>query len=1126
MGWWFAGIDVRKAYGCALVALPLVLNLASIASVEAHATSSSGVVVDSVDAGFPADKAGLTAGDEIFRIRSKSAPDEEGLSVRDPFDVLEAEYLFSWKGPVVVDFRRNGNVHRTQMIAGEWRLHTKPLLTSSDPIELNLNVLSIKKEDLPGFCDNTEQLASKLDKDGEFRKGAWVRWRCAELAGEVRDWQRSDGSIEHAVLALNMAPNIAGAVWLARGRQSLRLREFAHAKRAVESVGKLAGLDFPLAVQSRTLRAELAWFDSQYAGVIADTDVLLRECGKRCSGNLLEAAIQNVRGLAFRKENLFGDAERSYKRAIEIRSGMIPGALETAEVRGNYAMLLRALGESAAALAEQRTAVKTAKRLAPRSLRLSWLLNNLALIHWSRGDFLEADTTLHEALSIQEQQVPDSFDIAVSMQNMATFAVEKGDFLSAKELAEKSLLLFQRVAAPSNEGLGVAYNQHGDILGMLGKFDSAEAEYRRAIDFWERVAPGSDRHAYTIHNLGRIAEMRGDKLTAKKYFKAAVDVRARSQPESQFEAHDLVSLGSAEKDLDELSPAREHLQRAIDIYARSAPQSGDYARALHAFGQLLQKEGKSVQATSLLCQAEHILDLQRQRVSASHESQAQYAAKFAEIPRDCSEAQIKAGDVKSAFEVIEASRARALREHMLFRDEVSASALPAALKSRRGDLYESRAQLEGDLAGARPEERESVERKLVTLMREEQAWLGDVRSRAPRYAALLEARKTDLSRIQTSLPRGTAALSYLLGEHGTYAFVLSGKDHQLDVIKIDVSQTDIERIALDLRTRILRREPMSTFEAVLRRDYDLLIRPVEKLLASDTRLLIVPDKGMQLVPFAALQDAAGQFVADRWSIAVSPSVSSAIESSRDRDDSVHGQLLAVGVAAPHSLLIDAVLGELPVLPNAEREANLVAEAYGRSHARVVLGKEATESIIRASAETATILHVAAHAYFDSQRPIETALLLNPDASSIESGDDGVVHAWEVMAHWHLKRASLVVLSACDTAAGKELANEGLVGLARAFQFAGAETVVATLWPIADEPTSSLMKDMYERIVVNDYVTDALRQAQRLARAGQRSSSSVVVRGAGALADSSHSAESTDLGHPYYWAGFEVLGTLP
>jgi len=170
--------------------------------------------------------------------------------------------------------------------------------------------------------------------------------------------------------------------------------------------------------------------------------------------------------------------------------------------------------------------------------------------------------------------------------------------------------------------------------------------------------------------------------------------------------------------------------------------------------------------------------------------------------------------------------------------------------------------------------------------------------------------------------------------------------------------------------------------------------------------------------------------------------------------------------------------------------------------------------VKRVAPQAQILHFAAHAVADQASPLESYITL---ASRQRAGaENGYLQAWEVMMQMRL-RAHLVVLSACDTAGGREAAGEGMLGLTHAFHYAGAPQVMASLWPVSDQATAQLMRSFYQRISLGESSDAALRTAQLEMLHGEERSwfnrlfSPEVVEPRRAWQ------------HPYYWAGFQLSG---
>jgi CHAT domain-containing protein len=176
--------------------------------------------------------------------------------------------------------------------------------------------------------------------------------------------------------------------------------------------------------------------------------------------------------------------------------------------------------------------------------------------------------------------------------------------------------------------------------------------------------------------------------------------------------------------------------------------------------------------------------------------------------------------------------------------------------------------------------------------------------------------------------------------------------------------------------------------------------------------------------------------------------------------------------------------------------------YGARRSKVYVGVAAREERVKAEANSARILHFATHGIFNDASPMYSHVLLSQAADNPQQ--DGLLEAWELL---NLElNAELVVLSACETARGKVGAGEGLIGLTWALFVAGCPTTVASQWKVLDVSTKTLMVEFHRRLRSETgdhraklWKAEALRQAQ-LALLRRR-----------------------EYRHPFYWAGFAVIG---
>ena len=182
------------------------------------------------------------------------------------------------------------------------------------------------------------------------------------------------------------------------------------------------------------------------------------------------------------------------------------------------------------------------------------------------------------------------------------------------------------------------------------------------------------------------------------------------------------------------------------------------------------------------------------------------------------------------------------------------------------------------------------------------------------------------------------------------------------------------------------------------------------------------------------------------------------------------------------------------MPYAEKEVRTIRRHFATSEA--LLGAAATESAFKARAPHARILHLAAHNSLDVANVWQSKIELARAPRLDQQGEDGFLHAYEIFG-LELS-ADLVVLSACDSGRGRLRRGEGLLGMSRAFLYAGAPRLVASLWPVADQTTAELMRHFYGHLAAGLDTRRALQNAQTdLIRAGYT--------------------------HPFYWSAFILIG---
>jgi CHAT domain-containing protein/tetratricopeptide (TPR) repeat protein len=334
------------------------------------------------------------------------------------------------------------------------------------------------------------------------------------------------------------------------------------------------------------------------------------------------------------------------------------------------------------------------------------------------------------------------------------------------------------------------------------------------------------------------------------------------------------------------------------------------------------------------------------------------------------------------------------------------------------------------------------------------------------------------AQIQTALPKKTQVLEFSVLSDKVIFWVVTGSSIKSEYRFITEEELEKKLQAfVDVVTH--RRSISPEVTKQLSMDlYATLITPVEKHLDRNLQLTIIPDKGLNYLPFnALLSPTSGHFLIEDYVVQRAPSSTVFIASSQRASQLEHvanERLLSVGNPKFNAV----VFGSLPDLPAAAKEAEQVASFY-RPETHLV-GAAATTKRVKQNWADADVLHLATHAVADERSPLLSKLLLAEDTRpNTQDPENGVLQAAAIYGT-SLPRTRLVVLSACRTGIEQAYRGEGAIGLARPFMVAGVPIVIASLWPVESNATADLMISFHRhRKEDSDHISsvEALRRAQ-------------------------------------------------
>lgn len=753
-------------------------------------------------------------------------------------------------------------------------------------------------------------------------------------------------------------------------------------------------------------------------------------------------------------------------------------------------------------------------------------LNALGQAYELLKDYPAALESFQQALRLLQNS--GALDIAaVSMFKVARIYRLTGDNQNALAYYEKCLKLSR--AARKRRTEANALNEVALIYDLQGSREKTISQYRKILKFYGTI---SDRRgqATALNNLGDFLTRRGEKQEALDSYRRALPLSEQAG-DKDILISTLFKVARGERDLGALVEARSHIERSIKIIEdlRTSVASPDF------------------------------------RTSYFAGVRKQYEL-YIDILMKLDRLQPGKGFGTDAFLASERSRARSLIDLLTeAQADVREGADPQLLEKERElrGLLRSQGEYQMDVSSsnANSVEAQNVKRQIEDLRSKYRELEARLRKQSPRFLALAQAPRLNLSQIQAELRDGDSILlEYALGDDRSYLWAVtrdSFSSYELPRrATLEDAGREVYRLLTARQTMAEEKDGDQTkvaasdvlyYEKAYRLS-QMILGPVAEQIGQK-RLLVVTEGMLQYVPLDALPllppeeavkakelTTTANVLPDlppviaTHEIVTLPSIATlaAIRQERRRigsedkivavladpvfstsDDRVENHLPTQTIPSPDLIQSSAqpALRELGArlrdgkamrLAYASAEADAILESTPRGGGMAVKGFDARrETAMSTLVGEYRIVHFATHGFLNAEHPELSGIVLtmvNPDGSRA----NGFMPLQDI---YNLNlSADLVVLSACDTALGKDIKGEGLVSLTRGFISAGSKSVVASLWKVDDRATAALMAEFYKGMLQDKLApAAALRSAKEKIR-GQKAWSA-----------------------PYFWAGFVLQG---
>jgi CHAT domain-containing protein/tetratricopeptide (TPR) repeat protein len=892
---------------------------------------------------------------------------------------------------------------------------------------------------------------------------------------------------------------------------------------------------------------------------------LLRRLEKSNRGDSLEAAdtIDLLRKAAWLERGCADpDAVRLCLRAIRIKQNHgKAGDPGFATSLNSYANCLFFQGDYRAAKPYYERIVRIHEKAPnPADPDLVRSLTNLAAADAELGDYAAAKLLQERVLSLAEKNPGiDRRDVRIAHFNLGVTLEQLGDYETARPHYE--WILEKSGKPPEGTDLGGVLVRLGIVHRETGDPRGAEQLYRRALQVYEAsTGPESSDIAWILSELGILKLEGGDPDAALPLIERACQVRQKVQPPDHPEvANCLVLLADQLLDRGEKKRAAALYERVLKIQTGAfGPEGLNLAPGLVGYARLHQKQGRPTPALDLALRAEAIARAKFQETARGLSERE--ALRYDRVRESGMEValtvlvatppgSLPAGAVSRVWDAVVRSRALVLDE-MAARQRSLLETRTPEMESLLASLDAARNRMARLAAGAtEATDLEKLRKQVQEVQLDEDRSERAVASQSSEFRQRLAARSVGLTDVIESMPADSALVSYVqygrsLGprrgrSRSSYvALVMAAGEKNPRVVPIGSapmvdSLIERWRRIISSPPRALLKGPRNGRED-RERDAGSRLRQVlwdtlPEPARNARRVFVVPDGNVHLVSFAALPDERGARLLDSGPLLHYLSAERDLARPR-RAAGKEGGFLVMGAprfgdesqapcpqekgwtAAPSTRAV-----RFPPIPASLDEAKavsgLLASRIGGAgrpdlHAHLLTGGEATEEAFKRLAAGRRVIHLATHAFMsggDAANPLQMAGLVFAGANDRKcgrAGEDGILMAEEVVS-LDLSAAEWVVLSACDTGLGPIQAGEGVQGLRRAFEMAGAGTLVISLWATEDQATSDYMKQLYRERLAGAAWPEALRHA---------SLSLIAARRAAGLSND-----------PYYWGAFVAAG---
>jgi CHAT domain-containing protein/Flp pilus assembly protein TadD len=848
------------------------------------------------------------------------------------------------------------------------------------------------------------------------------------------------------------------------------------------------------------------------------------------AGSSATARVLNNLAVLYKAQGRYAESEALYRKALDIRERTLgPDHLDVAASLNNLANLLLVQARYTEAEADYQRALDiTERQLGENDPKIAISLNNLAALYHMLGRYVDEEPLYRRALDILTKTYGQEHpDVAQAMNNLGYMYHDMGHNADAEPLYQQALTIQERTQGMDHPKVAATLSNLARLYTDEGKYDLAEPLLRRALTIGEKTQ-GADHPevAEILKNLGDLFQLQARYPEAQVTYQRALTILEKSVGKTHpIEAGTLFGLAMMAKQAGDFAAAKQYESRAFTIRRKNLSEGFASLAERNAleYSRFFQDEAANYLSvlldspdgtTTYRSDIAHVVLSTKGQVSdgifARHKTVSAIAALV--------DSMNQARQVLSRLYVDGPDPARAWAyNNDLTRAAQRKEQFEVELAKRSGELRSEK--IVADIEPA----------KVVAKLPPQSALVDFVR-----YAHHLTWNLTEDRYLAVVIRSGGKIAVFALGTAMEMDSAIARyRSHFQNPSASEMSRSAYSAAANDLRR--------------------LAWDPLAAQLSNVKLIFVAPDGALSLVSFAGLLDSDGNYLIEQYAFhyllsgrdllepaSTAPRGSGLLAMgdpdydapSASRTGRVTSNRLLTGLQGALATLMPRNVASgcralrdrhVARLPGTRSEVEIVAKQWRDRRAEPVttyFDSQSSEENLKRECHSKRIIHLATHGYYisDECRPEHAGSGFVGESPLLQSGmflagsnllgqgttdqgaEDGIVTAEEV-ASLNLQGTQLVVLSACETGIGRVRSGEGVFGLRRAFEMAGAQTEISALWAVDDQSAAAIVGQLFAE--EDGSLADAMRNS-----ALQR------------IHDLRNAGQSDD---PFFWAAFVATG---